>query len=208
MKCAETEEMLLLKESGELDADREAELLEHIEKCPACRKLADRNQRVLDILGPPPEMPVELANSILNSARQRDSRRNPWISRLVRDFGLAAAVSAAAILLFFLLLPGTDKTEIPERITLDTKEKTVKNEQETIKQDIKRAIADMDLTTTTALNGGLSSQLDEVKVNVEATRYMLTTPVKAGLERQIGNVKDKILILKEEMTKLAFYNGD
>jgi hypothetical protein len=127
-------------------------------------------------------------------------------ARLARDFGLAVAVAAAAMLLFFRIAP-EPRQPVREAKTAAVQEAAPVKEdsEETVAEDLRRAIWSLDSTYSRAIGGEFSDSLDSVRDNIEATSYMLTTPGRSGLEKQIGLVKEKIRTLRDEMTNLALY---
>lgn len=211
MNCGEVEEKLLLRQSDELGADECARLDEHLSQCERCRSLAADTKAVLDAVGAAPAMPEALANRILEKvrARTRAVRKPHFAAKLARDFGMAAAVSIAATILFFLTVPAPREpaSPAPQQTAAANAAKTADTQDETLARELRRAINKIDSTRTTALGESFGSELDKVKDNVDATKFLLTTAGRSGLEKQIGDVKEKIQTLREEMTNLALYTG-
>ncbi len=209
MNCSEVEEKLLLAESGELAANEKLELESHLSQCASGRHLASRTRALLEAGGPAPQMPESLQRRILTAVRAqaRKPAKPSIILKLLRDFGAAAAVSAAAIVLFFLIAPPARQPASPSPPTPVARE-TAPGQDETartIARDLRRTIRQLDSTRASALGEDFTTQLEKFRDSVEATRFMLTTPGKSGLEKQIGTVKGKIQTLKEKMTAIALY---
>jgi hypothetical protein len=209
MNCGEVEEKLFLAESGELESQDKARLEEHLSQCEGCREHAAQTRALLEAVGRAPEMPRAVHKRILETTRAqaRAKRKLTMPARLVRDFGWAAAVSAAAIVLFFLVVPPARKpVPAPSPEGIARKIAPVKDEPaDVISRSLRRAIRELDSTRSTALGGSFGTKLDKLKDGVEAARFMFTTAGRAGLERQIGTVKERIKTLKEEMIELALY---
>ncbi len=212
MKCSEVEEKLLQSMTGELGTEDRARLDRHLDKCESCRASVESTRRILDALGPPPATPQALEKRILTAVGTQAAmpRTIPLFYRIVRDFGSAAAVSATALLLFFLLAPVPKKsaplqpTDAQARIAGPV---TVVQAEEITTEEVRLAISRIGTPLSNALGGTLAEKVEQARENVEATRFMLTASGKTGLTREISSVKDRIQKLKDEMTTLALYTA-
>lgn len=215
MNCGEVEAKLLLAKTDELDAGERAGLDEHLSQCAACRRLAKETAALLGALGPAPEMPEHVREWILAQAQAqaREARKTRAHTRklaavkFARDLGIAVAVAVVAMVMFFRIAPPHPLPDQPRPVEKAADAVPIEEEQteQAITQDVRRAIRELDSTSTTALGSAFSSEFERVRGNVEATTYMQTTAAKSGLEKQIGDVRQKIETLKSEMVDLALY---
>jgi anti-sigma factor RsiW len=220
MKCTEVEEKWLLARTGELDEAAGRELDEHIAGCERCRRMLAGTQALLDTVSNLPRMPEALEARILAAAQARPARTRTALPYAARRLGLAAAVSAAAIVLFSLLVvprltppaqpapaepvASTDEPAPEEQIASVPEDDTAAE----LTRELQQALTDLDTAPASALDTGFSDEFETVKKNIEVTEYMLTTSGKAGLEKQIGDVRSRIETLREEMTALALYTPE
>jgi hypothetical protein len=211
MKCSEAEERLLLDMSNELEPEEKALLAQHLAECRSCREAAESTCSMLEALGPPSAMPKVLEKKILAAVRiqAHEHREISPLLRIVRDFGAVAAVSIAALLLFFMLAPEPEipGPSLPAGSEARVVERLPQEQAAVTQEEVSRAISRIGTSSTSILNGTFSQQAKQTWDNVEATRFLLTTPDRAGLGKEINSVKDKILKLRDEMTALALYTG-
>jgi len=212
MKCSEVEEKLLLDMSGELGSEDKILLTRHLAECESCRKTAESIRSTLQVIGPPPAMPQTLEKKILAAVTTQSEkpRKTSRLLRSVRDFGAAAAVSAVALFIFFMLAPDpadTPQPALPTGGEARIAEAASQRRPAVTQEEVSLAINRIGTASTKILDGTFAQQAEQTRDNVEATRFLLTTPDRAGLGKEINSVKDKILKLKEEMTALALYTG-
>lgn len=96
MNCNETEQLVLLRDSGELPLPRQQELESHLGDCPACRRLQDTLQTVRQTVQTSPVFRSEPAPAVMDAIRtaaQRHSRRPPLAMPIPWRGFLAAAAS-------------------------------------------------------------------------------------------------------------------
>ncbi len=96
MNCSNMEQLVLLKDSGEISRDQEQELMMHVEVCSECRKATDdlgllRNTYIAATLAlPGPSQ--EAIGRILKAAKGRPSAAT-WLWSHPKTVALAAAAS-------------------------------------------------------------------------------------------------------------------
>jgi hypothetical protein len=211
MKCSEAEEKMLLELSGELEPEEKTQLDRHLAECKRCREASNSICSMLEALGSPSAMPQVLENRILAAVRMQGPKHREIspLLKIVRDFAAAAAVSVAALLLFFLLAPEPEiaRPAMPAGREARVVEHLPQEQASVTQEEVSREISRIGTSSTKILDGTFSQQAEQAWDNVEATRFLLTTPGRAGLEKEINTVKSKILKLRDEMTALALYTG-
>ena len=212
MKCSEVEEKLLLEMSGELEPEDKALLARHLAECESCSKAAESTRNILKAIESPPVAPQALEKKILDilKTQAEKPRKTSALLKTVRDFGAAAAISAVALLMFFMLAPEPAGKPLP--VMPSGKEARVvqaahQDQAAVTQEEVSRAISRIGTSSTEILDGTFTQQAEQTWDNIEATRFLLTTPGRAGLGKEINSVKDKILKLRDEMTALALYTG-
>lgn len=103
MNCAGVQERLLLYLAGELEASQAAPLLRHLERCPACSRMAERlsetTEQVEAVLPTAIEAPATLDARVMEAVRQLPAPRRPWTGLLPRRQTLSRLALAATLLM-------------------------------------------------------------------------------------------------------------
>lgn len=121
MNCTEMEQLLLLKDSGELPESRQLMVAQHLKTCGACRQLLSdleairglMNKRSAAQTGPTPQILAEIHRAATHPA-------SPKLRLLTSHWSIAMAAAAVILLCVTMLrFPGTQTTSSPEALAME-----------------------------------------------------------------------------------------
>ena len=106
MDCHRTQALLCPLIDGELPLDLSGSVLDHLQRCPACRAAADELRSVGALVRELAEpAPAGLGARILGEARAGRARPRPWASGIASAWPRAAAMLAGAAAVVLISSP-------------------------------------------------------------------------------------------------------